>query len=165
RISADLDALGSDYEFEQGTVEGTCAKTVGQNTGLLGGMVALTRHSDAPMQSRFNLGGFMRLSGLERNELIGQHAGLLYGAFYRKLGTLFILPVYAGLSLEYGNVFQDREDIDLADGIVAGSVFLGLDSYIGPIYIGWGFAEAGYDNFYLILGQPMIHRRSGFLNR
>ncbi|MBU8922964.1 MAG: patatin-like phospholipase family protein [Bacteroidales bacterium] len=165
RLSADFEALGSDQEFEQGTIEGTFAKSIGQNTGLLGGQLAVTNHGNAPIQNRFNLGGFTRLSGLERNELTGQNAGLIYGAFYRKIGTIFILPVFAGLSLEYGNVFQDRKDIDLANGIVAGSIFLGLDSYIGPIYIGWGFAEAGRNNFYLILGQPMIHRRAGFLNR
>ncbi len=35
-----------------------------------------------------------------------------------------------------------------------GSVFVGVDSYVGPIYLAAGFAEGGQNNFYLFIGSP-----------
>ena len=39
------------------------------------------------------------------------------------------------------------------DVIIAGSVFLGLDTFLGPIYLAYGHAEGGQDSAYLFLGQ------------
>ena len=72
------------------------------------------------------------------------------------------VPLYAGLSLEYGNIFQQRDDIKFKNGIAACSVFLGLDTIIGPIYIAYGRTDSGRDNFYLSLGMSFTHRLSGF---
>jgi len=38
--------------------------------------------------------------------------------------------------------------------IVHGSLFAGLDTYIGPLFIGAGFGEGGESSFYLFLGTP-----------
>ena len=35
-----------------------------------------------------------------------------------------------------------------------GSVFAGIDTFIGPIYLAAGFAEQGRTNFYLFIGTP-----------
>lgn len=162
RATAGLEALGSDTDYEQGIVEGSYAYTIGRNTGYFRGMYATTRDSDAPYQSMFRLGGFTRLSGLEHNELIGQHAALLSGIFYRRIGDFSFFSFYAGLSLEYGNVFQEKSDIEFDRGIAAGSVFLGVDTLIGPIYIAYGRTDGGRDNFYLFLGQALGQRRAWF---
>jgi len=34
-----------------------------------------------------------------------------------------------------------------------GSLFLGLDTLLGPVYIGSGFGERGESAFYLFLGR------------
>jgi len=62
--------------------------------------------------------------------------------------------VYLGATLEAGNVWDDRDDMAFDDLIVAGSVFVGLDSPIGPVYFAYGHAEGGNDSVYLFLGQP-----------
>ena len=62
------------------------------------------------------------------------------------------MPLYLGASLEAGNAWQRRLDIDFASTIANGSVFLGLDTFFGPIYLAAGFAEGGRSNFYLSLG-------------
>ena len=36
----------------------------------------------------------------------------------------------------------------------AASVYLGLDSIIGPLYLGWGHTFGGDSAFYLFLGRP-----------
>ena len=53
------------------------------------------------------------------------------------------------------NVFEDRGDISLSpdDAILAGSLFLGVDTLLGPIYMGFGHAEGGENSVYLFLGR------------
>jgi NTE family protein len=155
RLAAGLEDLGSDVHYEQGMIEGSCAASLGRWTGLLEGLFAATRASDAPYQRLFRLGGFARLSGLEQNELGGQHAALLSTLLYRRIGDFSLLSLYAGLSLEYGNVFQERADIAFEKGKVAGSAFLGLDTLVGPLYLAYGVAERGRANFYLFLGKRL----------
>ena len=64
------------------------------------------------------------------------------------------MPVYLGATLEAGNVWDDRGDMAFNDLIIAGSMFLGLDSPIGPVYLAYGHAEGGNDSVYLFLGRP-----------
>jgi NTE family protein len=162
RVSTALDALGSTVEYEQAVLEAAIAGTAGRNSGLLGAQFGTTRDSDAPLESRFRLGGLGQLSGLEQDELIGQHSLLLRTFVYRKLSDFQLFPVYAGLSGEYGNVFASRSAIALGGGIAAGSVFLGVDTVIGPICLAYGRAEGDRGNYYFTLGQPLGGRRPGF---
>jgi NTE family protein len=103
----------------------------------------------------FALGGFERLSGLQLNELRGQHAALVSGTFYRRIWDSSFASCYAGMSLEYGNVFQERDAIEIGDGLAAGSAFLGLDTILGPVYLGYGRAEGNRGNFYFFLGKAL----------
>lgn len=155
RITTAREDLGSDLDYDQGIVDGSYALSIGRNTGFFRGYLATTLEGDSPYQCLFHLGGFTRLSGLEQNELKGQHAALLSGTFYRRIGDFRLLSFYAGLSLEYGNVFQEREEIEFDNGIAAGSVFVGLDTLIGPIYLAYGFTEGERQNYYLFLGRSL----------
>ena len=60
--------------------------------------------------------------------------------------------MYVGASLEAGNVWQSRDDIGFDSMLINGSVFLGLDTLFGPVYLAGGFAEGGRSNFYLFVG-------------
>jgi NTE family protein len=155
RIMAGSKALGSDVDYEQGTVEGDYTASLGRWTGRLGGLFATTRNGNAPYQSLFRLGGFTRLSGLEQNELRGQHTALVSALLYRRIRDFGLLSLYAGMSAEFGNVFEERSDIRFENGVAAGSLFLGLDTLIGPIYLAYGRAEGDRDNYYLFLGKRL----------
>ncbi len=155
RATAGLEELGCDADYEQGLFEGSYSYTLGRNTGLVSGMLAMTRDSDAPVQSMYRLGGFTKLSGLEQNELIGQHSALLSLSFYRRLWKIFMQPLYGGFTVEYGNVFQDRESMLFESGVLAGSVFLGFDTIFGPVYIAYGITEGERQNYYLFLGNTI----------
>jgi NTE family protein len=161
RVSAGLEALGSSSAYEQVVLEASGARTWGRYTTLLGAMGATTLDSDAPAQSVFRLGGFGRLSGLEQDELSGQHAALASAVLYRRIGHFNLFPLQAGLSAEYGNTFQTRSAVRPEEGIVAGTVFLGLDTLIGPLHVAYGLAEGGRQNYYLTLGQSLMGRRAG----
>ena len=149
--------LGADSKFD--TVEAEFSQTWsrGKNSVLLGLDYATTLESGSPIQEYFPLGGFLRLSGLERGEISGPHAALAKLVYYRRLGeTSGILdtPVYMGLSAEAGNVWQTRSEMDLDSMLWNGSFFIAIDTFIGPAFIAAGFAEDGESNFYLFLGTP-----------
>jgi len=150
---ASRDGLGADDEFEQFLLTGTITKSWGKNT-LLGSVEYNTTISGtAPIQSLFRAGGIFNLSGFNTNELSGQHYARAAGVYYRELGNSNFLPLYAGVTLELGNVFQNRDDIGLSDSIYAGSLFLGADSFIGPVYLAYGHAEGGNSAYYIYLGR------------
>ncbi|MDD3643720.1 MAG: patatin-like phospholipase family protein [Candidatus Krumholzibacteria bacterium] len=165
RGTAGIEDLGSDGEFRQGTAEGSLALSKGRFTVFLGAQTGTTQDSDAPFQSRFRLGGFASLSGLEQDELIGQHMGLLLGTAYVRLRGGSTAAVYAGGSLEYGNVWESRSEITAESGVPAGSVFVGIDTPIGPIMLAFGLAEGGRTNYYLSLGQALARHRAGLWTR
>ena len=103
-----------------------------------------------------DLGGLFNLSGYHRYELNGRYK--LFGALvysYRLLDNNFgavSIPVYIGGSLERGGVWDDQSDIDFDSSLSAGSLFLGLDTPVGPVYLAYGMAEDGQNSFYLSLG-------------
>ena len=115
-----------------------------------------SKNSSVPIDPE-EIGGFLNLSGIPRNSLIGQNKvfGSLvyrYRWFDNDFG-LFSSPFYIGASLEYGGVWSDP-DIKLPDAplYTAGSVFAGVDSPIGPVMFAYGRTEQNYDSFYLIIG-------------
>jgi len=65
------------------------------------------------------------------------------------LGT----PVYIGGSIEAGGVWFTRDDISTDSLQMAGSIFAGIDSPIGPIYFAYGHAEGGVNSIYLNVGS------------
>ena len=50
---------------------------------------------------------------------------------------------YLGVSLEAGNVWRVGSDVSLSNRRYAGSVFVGIDSPLGPVYVAYGRAEGG----------------------
>ncbi len=155
---ASRDALGADDEFEQGGVGFLGAWSQGRDSFSLGGRYRGTLDDNAPIQNLFRTGGFLNLSGLSQNALSGQHEGLLRFAYLRNLGTKLV-KTYFGASLEWGGTWQGRDDIGLSDTLVAGSLFLGADTFLGPLYGAYGHAEGGEDAIYLFLGKPWQIRR------
>ena len=149
--------LGADSRFD--TVEGEITRTFsqGRNTYQLGLIYATTLESDGAVQDYFPLGGFLRLSGLERGEISGPHAALARLVYYRRIGEttgLLDTPIYVGFSAEAGNAWQNRSEMDFDTMLLNASLFAGLDTFIGPVYFAAGFDEGGGCNFYLFIGEP-----------
>ncbi|MGR5131226.1 patatin-like phospholipase family protein [Vibrio alfacsensis] len=115
-----------------------------------------SKNSAIPLDPR-EIGGFLNLSGIPRNSLIGQNlffTSLVYR--YRWMDNdfgLFEAPVYLGASLEHGGVWSDN-DLKLNEAPLynAASVFFGVDSPIGPIMLAYGRTEQDLDAVYLIVG-------------
>ncbi len=144
-------AFGADTDFEQMTLGYQHAYSWGRNT-LFGGLVVnLTMNENAPIQSLYRLGGFLRLSGFSQDELSGQQTGLARVVYLRHLNDTKLFKAYAGASLEAGNVWENSGTI-FNRSIFAGSVFVGADTPIGPLYLGAGHTSTGSNSVYLFLG-------------
>lgn len=148
------DGLGADDEFDQLRVEASAFFTRNRNTFVASGRYNATISGTAPIQNLFTLGGFGRLSGYTPQELSGQHTVAAGLAYYRRLNDSRALPIYAGTTVEAGNAWDDRSDISWNDRITAGSIFLAMDTLIGPIYVAYGRAEGSKDAVYFFLGRP-----------
>lgn len=150
--------LGADYSY--GMYQGKIAVplTFGKSTIMPlvkgGSCRSLDKELDGVVF--FSLGGFQNLSGMYPDQIQGNQ--MLFGElqyFYRiwHLPKIIGKNIYAGFTLEAGNVWNDPDDRSLEDLIGAGSVFLGLETLIGPIYLAYGRAEGSQDAFYFYLGH------------
>jgi NTE family protein len=145
--------LGADSEFEQMGLDVNLAKSWGRNTLIAGARIFSTLDDNAPLQNRFKLGGLFNLSGFNDEQLSGNQLGLLRLMYLRKINNFSFLPAYFGLTMESGNVWEEKGDMSLGSSIFASSIFLGLDTLLGPVYFGYGQAEGNNHAFYFYLGK------------
>jgi NTE family protein len=113
--------------------------------------------SDMPAYEAFTLGGPLRLSGYRINEFQGRDY-----AFGRLMYYNRILPLpdilgsgaYLGASAEVGKMTNRFDNSTTPSTLWSTSVFLGADTFLGPAFLGFGFAGAGKWSLYLLLGAP-----------
>jgi NTE family protein len=104
-----------------------------------------------------SLGGLFQLSGTPTGAVSGsQAAGFSALAYYRmeELPRAIGRNWYAGLSLEAGNAWARRADVDYGSLRKAMSLFVGFDTVIGPLYLAYGHTFGGDSALYLYLGRP-----------
>ena len=94
--------------------------------------------------------------GLRTDQLSGNALLLLRASAYWRLSQHPVLTRgwFAGASLEAGNVWLEPGRIGLHGLRSAGSVFLGADTGIGPLYLALGAESGGGRAVYLFLGRP-----------
>jgi len=149
-------ALGADDSYNKWDVDTAGSYSVGQHTlnvGLkAGGKIG---SQPLPVYDMFQWGGFLQQSGYSTGALLGER--LTFGRavyVYRIAQQRLIEGLYAGVSLEAGrmdNPFVPGSPTGLLKSTAA---FLGIDSPIGPMYLGIGFAADGSRSGYLYLGRP-----------
>ena len=145
--------LGADENYDQGMLDILTANTFGHHTINLGARYFTTYDGAVSIQSRFRLGGLFELPGYGINELSGQNLYLLRTAYRRPFMELFNTSPELGITLQYGQVFEEEDDISLSDGITAAGLWLGWATPIGPIYIGAGRADSNQNSLYIIVGR------------
>ncbi|MBK7643453.1 MAG: patatin-like phospholipase family protein [Planctomycetes bacterium] len=133
------------------------ALETGRGSLVIGAELDTVTGSNGNVQSFFPLGGFLRLSGLHADEISGPTALLgravyLYPFAERGLQRK---PVswYAGVSLEAGNIFDRLSDVRAGELRLGGSLFLGVDTLAGPLYLGLGSTESAGTNLFFVLGR------------
>lgn len=148
--------LGADEEFQMLRLRANVANTWKNHTLVLGQRAEIAVDGDLDSANLSRLGGPFQLSGLLRGALTGDNTLLSRAVYYNELdriGPAFLdMPLYLGGSLEYGNVFEDTDDIKIDDMLVGASLFLGADTYLGPMYLGYGYTEGGSHALFLLVG-------------
>jgi NTE family protein len=135
------------------------AHSWGRNTAILWTTAGTRLDSDvANVRSYFTLGGFLNMSGVTPDALVGPHFAIARGIYYRQIGTsagqgFLDVPVYLGASIEKGNVWNSRREMSFGSAKTNGSIFLGLDTLLGPVYFATGFDDGGGSAYYLFLGR------------
>jgi NTE family protein len=155
QLTAAERSLGSEERYRAFTLEVLGATSRSEHTIFSSASIAHVVDGEAPLAEKFTLGGFLRLSGLQVDQLLGDHRLLLLGGYrYRWLSSP-VLPAYVGASVELGNVWERQNDIDFSDMRLGGSVFIGFDTFLGPVYIAGGIADGGDATAYVYLGRLM----------
>jgi NTE family protein len=105
---------------------------------------------------QYSLGGFQRLSGYRPNQLAGN--AVLFGRanWYMRLAEppVFARGFFIGATLEAGNAWSNRRRMSLSDLRTGGSLYLGADTGIGPMYLGLTWAPQGETGLALMIGRP-----------
>jgi NTE family protein len=134
------------------------AQSWGKNTVLAWGSAGTLLHSDfADARSLFPLGGFLNLSAAAPDSLQGPNFAISRLVYFRNVGTggegFLNVPMYAGMSLEAGNVWKERAQMTLGSARKDMSLFFGLDTFLGPAWLAAGLDSKGRHAFYLSLGR------------
>lgn len=134
-------------------VETYATYTVRGSARLRGSLERELAGTPAPYQ----LGGFLQLSGLRADQLVGAQTALARVMVYKQISTL--LPqlgsgTYIGGSLESGKVWNQLITHENTPTIPSASVYLGVDTLLGPLYmaVGWSDYMGGKWGGYLYLG-------------
>jgi NTE family protein len=147
-------ALGADTEFDQIQFRTTAARSWNNHTLI--GTLALgsTIKGEAPIENRLLLGGFLNLSGFQPNALSGQDMALGGITYLYRLHQSRLLPVYLGAALQAGNTWENSSEARLNNLIKSGTLLVGAETPLGPLYLGYGRADGGASSVYFYLGRP-----------
>ncbi len=155
---ASLAPMGANSEFRKAEVNYQDHISFGSNTFALA-----TRYGRAlkgvglSAFNQYTLGGFLQLSAYRPGELLGQSVAFGRVSYYRRLGQFsnpFGRSMYAGLSAEFAKMSDVPDQLWKSGTKNSFAAFVGVDTLIGPLYLGYGRARDRNSIFYLFLGQP-----------
>ncbi|WP_193072945.1 patatin-like phospholipase family protein [Pseudomonas sp. FME51] len=148
--------LGADERYQQLELRANWAFATGPHSFQLGTLIGRTDSEVSVAQSSFILGGPGEFSGFRQNGLAGQNYNLARVIYYRQLNpgsTPLTMPIYLGGTLEYGRVYNKGEDALDTGYMGASSILLGMDTFLGPVFLGIGANQEGERALYMNLGQ------------
>jgi NTE family protein len=154
--------LGASSDFEQ--VRGSLGVplTWDVNTLLLQGEVGYSSDDLSPERS-YSLGGFLDVSGYEQSSLVADNYWVSRTMLFRRIAeggsSLFQFGGYVGGTFEYASLRSEIPGIGDSPGIIAGSIFVGADTPLLPIYLGFGMSDESEKSVYLAVGRISGRRR------
>ncbi|HVA54931.1 MAG TPA: patatin-like phospholipase family protein [Gammaproteobacteria bacterium] len=150
-------AMGSNISFDKFELTGAQVFGNDSHSLILTTDVGSSLRTNIPYYDEFTLGGFLSLSGLREQQLRGQQVFAAHAIYLERIGNLPSVlgnGLYIGGSLEGGNVWGSDQNISLARLQYGGSLFIGAETALGPVYLGTGFSQSGNQTFYLFIGLP-----------
>ena len=134
----------------------TGVRSVGEHTFNLGLRFAHANNLPIGAIDEYSLGGFQNLSGFRSGQVAGNYLAFGRLTYYRRLpwNIGIARAMFAGGSIEAGNAWLDRRDVSFRHLLAGGSLFVGADTGIGPLYLSVVSAPKGFTGLYLFLGRP-----------
>ncbi|MBF8755623.1 patatin-like phospholipase family protein [Pseudomonas guariconensis] len=149
-------SLDSDDDYRQWELKLDKAFSSGPHSLVLGGRYGRTLDDAQVVTSSFVFGGARQLSGFRQDSVSGQNISLMRMVYYRRLTPRAYLPLdfplYLGGSLERGRAWNNDNEFD-SGYINAASIFLGLETPLGPLNISYGANDEHQKAVYLNLGH------------
>lgn len=149
---------GSDDQYNKTDLLLLAAKSFGKHAIQLAGGLGYTLQGELPPYDPFQLGGFLRGSGYQMDQLSGENvefARAVYSYELARLPTPLGRGVYVGGSLEGVRVRGPLDPINNSKVRPAASIFLGAETFLGTAYIAYGqaFGDQRADSIYFLLGN------------
>jgi NTE family protein len=161
KLYSQLDALGGENPYNKWRAGAGAAVSTGRHTfdvtASAGGKVG---SRGIPVYDQFELGGFLKLSGLAPGQIRTEEYQFARLGYRTKLADIPLFEgMYFGASLE---VARARPVVPIWRGervegnvtIPAGALYVGIDSLLGPLYLGFGYSSRDNAAVYLFLGRP-----------
>jgi NTE family protein len=135
------------------------AKSFGKHALQLAAYAGGTGYGRLPAYDPFLLGGFLRGSGYQMDELIGSRVGLARAVYSYRLASLPSVlgrGIFVGGSLEATQASTGTDLDGSAKLRPSASLFLGADTSLGPAFLAWGqaFSDGNPGTLYFMLGMP-----------
>lgn len=151
RYMDSVEGLGADSSFDQLEFAIFGSHTFGFHNLIWGAQYNTSLDDDVPIYGLYAGGGFFNMSGYEPGSLIGPNFGSLLAGYRYQVAKSGLLPGYIGMTVEYGNAAEYRDEI-FSDGLLNGSVYFGYKTPLGPVYLGIGWSEDRSAIYFLRLG-------------
>jgi len=151
------EALGAEADVDGLEFAGGVTRTHEKCTTTAWSRMGLSDDS-AQVRNYYTVGGLFSLSGLADDQLIGGSAGMVGLGLHRRFGDLedtLQRNTYIGVTGELGGAWRDGDSFTTKSLVPAASLYLAMDTLVGPFYLAWGHAEGGSDRLYLVVGRTV----------
>ena len=110
-----------------------------------------------PIYDAGTLGGFHNLGGFAPNQLVGddiRYFGLRAEKIIGRLPLGLRGDMRAGLALETAKVGRPYIETNRTGWLNSATLYLGGETPLGPVYLGYGQSDSGASSVYLFIGTP-----------
>ncbi|MBU1237316.1 MAG: patatin-like phospholipase family protein [Gammaproteobacteria bacterium] len=110
-----------------------------------------------PYYDAGSLGGFLKLSGLAPGQIIGddiRYAGIRAERIIGRLPLGLRGDMRFGVALETGKVGYRYTEPTYEGWLKSGAIYVGGETPLGMLYLGFGRTSSGSSNVYLVIGAP-----------
>ena len=154
--NAAIDSLGAPSDFQELGGLFTKPFTFERQTLILRNSFNTT-FGERPYERSSTLGGFLNISGTLQNSLVASdyNSGqlILFRRFSEVQNPFFDIAFFTGASYEISTIHNQNESFDSYNLINSGSVFIGADTPLLPLYFGVGAADIGEKSVYIAMGR------------
>ncbi len=148
--------LGADSAYQGLKIAWMNALTHSKHTVMISAEGGTDFGSHLPVYDKWILGGFLRMSAYNLRQITGNHYGfgqLIYMYHITANQSSYSDGFYTGVVFEAGNAWNEKDRIGFSELRYSYSLMAGMDTFIGPLYVGCSFSEKWNRKYYLNIGR------------